>query len=301
MPAARRPLPAALATAALALALTACGAGGDGSGDTDDGPAAPPSAAADEALAALVPDAVAADGTLVFGTDASYPPNEFTDDDGTTIIGVSPDLGSAIAQKLGLEAEFRDSSFDGILPGIAAGTYELGLSSFSITDERVEAVDMVSYFDVGTRLATRQGNPEGLTVEDLCGRAVGVQRGTVQVDDVEARSEACTAAGQSAIEVSEFQLQTDVNLALASERVVAMLADAPVVSYAEQTTDGAIEAVGEQYDAAPYGIALTKDQGDFAEAVRGAVQALIDDGTYQTILDTWDVGDGAIAESEIRS
>jgi polar amino acid transport system substrate-binding protein len=263
--------------------------------------APPPAAAADPALAAQVPASVKSDGKLVFGTDASYPPNEFTGPDGTTIIGMDVDLGTAIAQKLGLTAEFRNSSFDGILPGIAATTYEAGMSSFSINDERIKVVDMVSYYTAGTSVGVRSGNPDGVNADDLCGKSVGVQRGTVQVDDLAARNKACTSAGKPAITVSEFQLQTDVNLALASGRVVAMLADSPVVGYAAKQTNGQIEALGAPYDAGPYGIALAKNQGDFAKGVQGAVQSLIDDGTYKTILDKWNVGNGAITTSEIRS
>lgn len=80
-----------------------------------------------------------------------------------------------------------------------------------------------------------------------------------------------------------------------------MLADSPVVAYAVTTTDGALDAVGEPYDTAPYGIVLAKDQGSFAAAVQGAVQALIDDGTYATVLEKWNVSDGAIPTSEVRS
>jgi polar amino acid transport system substrate-binding protein len=300
----RRSLPTVLAAAALAVALAGCGAGGDGSGGGGGGgaPADPaPSVAADEALAAMVPQSVAADGKIVFGTDASYPPNEFVDADGTTIIGLDVDLGTAIAQKLGLDAEFQNSAFPGIIPGIAGARYELGMSSFTINDERVATVDMVSYFSAGTSLAVAAGNPEGITPDNLCGRAVGVQAGTVQVEDIAARSAACTAAGQPPIAVTELQQQTDVTLALTANRIVAMLADSPVVAYAVTTTDGALEVVGEPYDTAPYGIVLAKNQGEFAEAVRGAVQSLIDDGTYATILEKWNVSNGAIPTSEIRS
>ncbi|MGE0298681.1 ABC transporter substrate-binding protein [Pseudonocardia sp.] len=300
-----RRLPSVVTVAALAAVLAGCGAGGDGSGAA--GGAAPTSAApvpavtSDPALAAQVPDSVKSDGKLVFGTDASYPPNEFTASDGTTIIGMDVDLGNAIAQKLGLTGEFVNSSFDGILPGIGAGTYEAGMSSFSINDERVQVVDMVSYYSAGTSVGVRAGNPDGVVADDLCGKAIGVQRGTVQVEDLAARNEKCAAEGKPAITVSEFQLQTDVNLALASGRVVAMLADSPVVGYAAQQTNGQLEALGEPYDAGPYGIALGKNQGDFPKAVQGAIQALIADGTYQAILEKWGVANGAITTSEIRS
>jgi ABC-type amino acid transport/signal transduction systems, periplasmic component/domain len=294
-----RSVPSAIAAAALAVVLVGCGSGGDGSGAAPT--AAAPTVTKDTALAAMVPSSVSADGKLVFGTDASYPPNEFTDTDGTTIIGMEVDLGKAVAQKLGLTAEFQNSQFSGIIPGIQGARYELGMSSFTINPERVQTVDMVSYYSAGTSLGVKKGNPDKITPDGLCGRSVGVQAGTVQVDDVAARSAACTAAGKPAIQVSELQQQTDVTLALTANRIVAMLADSPIVAYAVKTTDGSVEVVGKPYDTAPYGIVLAKKQGDYAKAVQGAVQALITDGTYGRILETWNVSDGAIPTSEVRS
>jgi polar amino acid transport system substrate-binding protein len=292
------------AAAVLAVVLAGCGAGGDGSGGSAAAPtsATIPAPAKDDALAALVPASVSSDGKIVFGTDASYAPNEFTAPDGTTIIGMDVDLGTAIAEKLGLKAEFQNSQFSGIIPGIQGKKYELGMSSFSVSDERVATVDMVSYFTAGTSLAVAKGNPEGITGADaLCGKAVGVQSGTTQADDIAKRTAACTAAGKPAIAVTELQAQSDVTLALSSKRIVAMLADSPVVAYAVSTTEGALEIVGQPYDTAPYGIVLAKKQGDFAKGVQGAVQALITDGTYKKILDKWSVGVGAIPTSEVKS
>jgi polar amino acid transport system substrate-binding protein len=302
-----RQLPAALACAALAAVLAGCGAGGSGSGSS----AAPTSAGAaassalptptkDDALAVKVPQSVAADGKLVFGTDASYPPNEFTGPDGTTIIGMDVDLGTAVAQKLGLTAEFQNSAFPGIIPGIQGGKYELGMSSFSVNPERVQTVDMVSYFSAGTSIGVKAGNPDNINPDDLCGKAVGVQAGTVQVDDVAARNQKCTAEGKPAIQVTELQAQTDVTLALTANRIAAMLADSPIVDYAAKTTEGAVEAVGQTYDTAPYGIVLNKGQTDFAQAVQGAVQSMMQDGTYLAILDKYGVANGAIPTSEIN-
>lgn len=307
MSANRRSFPVVLGAAALAALLAGCGAGGDGSGGAAPGGAAQPTAepvptvSKDDALAAMVPQQISTDGVLKFGLDASYPPNEFTDADGTTIIGMDVDLGRAIAQKLGLEAQFENTSFDGIIPGVDAGNYEISMSSFTINDERVQTVDMISYFTAGTSIAVATGNPQNVNPDDLCGLAVGVQRGTVQVDDLAARNEACKAAGKPEIQMSELQAQTDVTLALTANRVVAMLADSPVVAYAVTTTDGAVEQLGDTYDTAPYGIVVKKGQGQYPEAVRGALQSLIDDGTYAAILDKWNVAEGAIQTAEIRS
>ena len=302
----RTTIPAAVAAAALAALLAGCGAGGDGSGGGTGGAArtnaaAIPAAAKDDALAAMVPQSVAADGKLVFGTDASYAPNEFTAPDGVTIIGMDVDLGTAVAQKLGLTPEFQNSAFSGIIPGIEGGKYDAGISSFTINPERVQTVDMVSYYIAGTSLAVKAGNPDGITLDNLCGKAVGVQAGTVQVEDIAARTKACTDTGKPAIQVTELQAQTDVTLALTSNRIVAMLADSPVAAYAVTTTQGAVEVVGEPYATAPYGVVLKKAQGEYPKAVQGAIQALITDGTYKAILDKWNVANGAIPTSEISS
>jgi polar amino acid transport system substrate-binding protein len=297
VPAIRRSFPVALGAAALAALLAGCGAGGDGSGGAPPagapggapGGAAPtesiPAASRDDALAGMVPQQIASDGVLQFGLDASYAPNEFTAPDGTTIIGMDVDLGTAIAQKLGLTAQFENTQFSGVIAGVEAGRYEMAMSSFSINEERTQVVDMVSYFIAGTAIAVASGNPQNVNPDDLCGLTVAVQAGTVQVQDLATRNEKCAAEGKPAIQVSELQAQSDVNLALAANRVVAMLADSPVVDYAATTTDGAIEQVGDTYATEPYGVALPKGQGQYAEAVRGAVQSLMDDGTYAQILE----------------
>jgi polar amino acid transport system substrate-binding protein len=295
-----------LAVALLAVAVAGCGAGGDGSGgggaQSGSGASTNPAPAVqkDDALAKLVPSDVAADGKIVVGSDASYAPNEFVDKDGTTIIGMDVDLGKAIGQKLGLEVEFQNSAFDGILPGIASKKYELGMSSFTDNAEREKVVDMVTYFSAGTKMAVPKGNPDGLKLDDLCGKTVAAQRGTVQVDDLTARSDTCTKAGKPAINISQFQAQTDVTLALTAKRAQAMLADSPVVDYAVAKTNGQLEAVGDAYDTAPYGIAVPKGDGKYAQAIQGAVQALMTDGTYKAILDKWSVSGGAITTSKIN-
>jgi polar amino acid transport system substrate-binding protein len=298
-----------LGVALLAVMVAGCGASGDGSGGGGGGgggqaggastnPA--PAVQKDAALAALVPSDIASDGKIVVGADASYAPNEFVDTDGTTIIGMDVDLGKAIGQKLGLEVEFQNSAFDGILPGIASKKYELGMSSFTDNAEREKVVDMVTYFSAGTKMAVPKGNPDGLKLDDLCGKTVAAQRGTVQVDDLTARSDTCTKAGKPAINISQFQAQTDVTLALTAKRAQAMLADSPVVDYAVAKTNGQLEAVGDAYDTAPYGIAVPKGNGKYAQAIQGAVQALMTDGTYKAILDKWSVSGGAITTSKIN-
>jgi len=301
--------------ATAALSLSACGSDSD---DASSG--ASPSASSteiaitkDATLAALVPASLAPGGTIEVGTDASYAPNEYVDDG--KIVGLDIDLGNAVGEVLGVKMKFTNSPFDAIIPGIQSGKYGLGISSFTANAERQKVVNFATYFNAGTQWAVQKDNPQGVAIDDACGKKVAVQKGTVQVDDIKARSKTCSDAGKSVIEVSQYQLQSDASNAVASGKDDAMLADSPITAYAVKTAPG-LELLGEIYDAAPYGIAITcnsdakacaapigsqpKENQDFAKAIQGAVQSLIDGGQYQQILDKWGAGAGAITTSEIN-
>ena len=263
-------------------------------------------APADDALAKMVPASVKTDGKLVVATDATYPPNEFTLEGSDEIIGMDVDLGKAVGKVLGVEVQFVNASFDGILAGLQAGRYELGMSSFTDTKEREQTVDFVTYFEAGTSTMVRKCNPKGIdTIEDLCGKTVGAENGTVQLDQLTKPDadgsvvKACTDAGKDPVKGQGFPKQTDVNAALQANRIDAYLADTPVVNYAVKTTGNAFEKVGKDTDAAPYGIAIPKAAKGMKEAVQGAVQQLISDGNYDKIMENWGLT-GGIKEAKIN-
>jgi polar amino acid transport system substrate-binding protein len=293
---------AALATAALVVA--GCGndssSGSAGGGSASTPTASLPSVAADQALAAQVPDSVKSDGTISVGTDSTYAPSEFLAEDGSTIIGFDVDLFTLVAQKLGLKAEFTTAPFDSIIAGVGSGKYEVGVSSFTINPERLASVNMVSYFNAGTQWSTKKGNPAGVDPDNACGKKVAVQTGTVQVDDITARSKACTDAGNPEITIDQYDAQSDATAAVVSGKDDAGLADSPVMAYAVQQTNGQLELLGDVYDAAPYGYVIPKDQAQFAQAVAAAVKSLIDDGTYKTVLTRWGVEAGAITDPAVN-
>jgi polar amino acid transport system substrate-binding protein len=300
---ARRWRGGALLGLALALVLVAAGCGDDGAdGETTEttaGAAAAP--AVDEALAAKVPDAVKSDGKLVIGTDPTYAPNEFLEADGKTVVGFDVDLFNAVAAKLGLQTEWQPSKFADIIPGVQSGKYEAGVSSFTINDERKGQANMVSYFSAGTQWGAKTGNPAGVQPDDACGKKVAVQTATVQeTEDLPKRDQACKSAGKPAITIDSYQDQGQATAAVVSGKDDAFLADSPVIAYAVKQTNGQLELLGDIYDAAPYGYVIEKDQAEFAQAIADAVQALITDGTYKTILDKWGVQAGAIDDPAVN-
>ena len=290
------------ATIAFTLAVAGCGddSGESSSGSSATSSAALPSVTADEALAAMVPDAVAEDGVISVGSDTTYAPSEFLAEDGETIVGFDVDLFTLVAQKLGLEAEFETAQFGSIIAGVGSGRYEIGVSSFTINPERLQQANMVSYYSAGTQWATRAGNPDDVDPDNACGLAIAVQRDTVQVDDITARSQQCEAAGAEPITIEQFDAQSDATAAIASGRVAAGLADSPVMAYAVEQIGGDLELLGEIYDSAPYGYVVLKSETEFAQALADAVRSLIDDGSYLEVLERWGVEAGAIDDPTVN-
>jgi polar amino acid transport system substrate-binding protein len=277
----------------LALLLAACG--DDGGTGSEGGSATTAAGAVDQALAAKVPDAIKSDGKIVIGTDATYAPSEFLDTDGKTIVGFDVDLFNAVAAKLGLKTQWQSAKFDSIITGVDSGKYEMGISSFTINDERKQQVNMVSYFSAGTQWASKKGNPSGIQPDNACGKKVAVQTSTVQdTDDLPKRLKDCQTAGKPAFTVERFQDQGQATAAVVTGKDDAMLADSPVVAYAVKQSGDQLEALGDIYDSAPYGYVVKKDQTEFAQALADAVKALITDGSYKTILDKWGVAQGGI-------
>ncbi len=249
-------------------------------------------------LASMVPSDVSSDGVLTFGSDGTYPPNEFVGTDGKTMEGMDIDLGNAIAAKLGLKAAFVNAPFDSIIPAIQSGKYEAGISSFTDNKDREKVLDFVTYYSAGTSWAAKTGAT--ITPDTACGKNIAVQKGTVQVDDVTARSKTCTGAGKAAIKINQYQSQQDATASVVSGKNEAMLADSPVTGYAVKTSSNQLVIVGTAYDTAPYGIALPKAKGDFAKAVQGAINAIIADGSYKTILDKYGAADGGVTAAVIN-
>ncbi|HEV8568750.1 MAG TPA: ABC transporter substrate-binding protein [Actinoplanes sp.] len=290
----RRAILGLAVVAALTASMAACGGesnGGSGTGAT--APAA--SSSVDSALAAKVPADIKAAGKLIVGTDSTYAPSEFLDTDGKTVIGFDVDLFNAVAAKLGLTTEWQSATFGNIIPGVNSGKYNAGVSSFTINPDRLKQVNMVSYFSAGTQWAAKTGTT--IDPDNACGKKVAVQAGTVQVDDITARSKKC---GSNKITIDQYQKQSDATNAVVTGKDDAMLADSPVCAYAVKQTNGQLALAGDIYDSAPYGYVLPKDQTDFADAIAGSVQALITDGTYKSILAKWGVDAGAITTPAVN-
>ncbi|WP_442544930.1 ABC transporter substrate-binding protein [Arthrobacter sp. KN11-1C] len=300
-------LKAATILAIGALALTAC------TNASEAGPssAASPSGSAnasfdpstitkDDTLAAMVPAAIKSKGTLTVGSDTTYAPAEFLGTDGQTPVGYDVDIAKAIGATLGLKVQVQTAEFTGILPALGP-KYDLGISSFTINPERLGAVNMVSYFNAGTAWAVQKGNPKKFSLDDVCGKSIGVQTGTVQEDpDLSGRNKKCAADGKQPINIVTLKNQTDVTTRLVNGSIDAMAADSPIIGYALTQTNGQLEKLGDVYDAAPQGIAIAKSDTALADVIQKTLTKLMSDGSYKKILTGWGNAEGAITTSEVN-
>ena len=296
---------AALVIAALAVAgcgssnSSSSGSGGSGN-QSSGGGGTSASTPADKAVAAQVPSKFKSKGTLTVAADATYAPNEFIGPDGHTVVGMDADLGQALAGVMGLKADVKNATFDSILPGLASGKYDLGMSSFTDTKEREQTVDFVTYFSAGTSFYVKaQGGPTVNSLSDLCGHKVAVEKGTTQQTDVEAQIKKCKAAGKPAPQLTVFPDQNGANLALSSGRADVGMADSPVAAYQVKKSGGQFKLTGQPYGTAPYGIAVPKNSG-LDKPVLAALKKLMADGKYMAILKKWGIQSGALSTPGIN-
>jgi polar amino acid transport system substrate-binding protein len=251
-----------------------------------------PGATASAAVEALVPASVKSKGTLTVAEDASYAPDEFIAPDGHTVIGMDADLAKALAAEMGLKANIVNVTFDQIIPGMLAGKYDIGASSFTDTKAREKQVSFVDYANVGESFYTKaQGGTSIASIADICGKTVSVESTTTEQTDATAQGKKCKAAGKPGVNVVVFPNQNLANLAVSNGRAQLGFADTPVAGYQVTKTHGLFKLVGAPYAPAPYGLAVPK-AGGLDKAVQAALLALIKNGTYTRIFDKW--GDQSI-------
>ena len=281
----------------IVLALAGCGSSSKSSTSSTASTAA---SSATAAIAAQVPAAIKAKGTLSVATEAQYAPNEFIAPDGHTVIGMDADLMQALGEVMGLKVKLINSNFETIIPGLAAGRYDVGASSFTDTKEREKTVDFVDYYSAGISFyAKGSANPGVNELADLCGKTVAVEKGTTEQEESEKQSKACAKANKKSVTVLSFPGQNAVNLAVSSGRAELGMADSPVVAYQIKQAKGQFKLIGKSYGFAPYGLAVPKTSG-LANPLLAALKILISDGGYHSILAKWGLTEGAITTPAIN-
>ncbi|HEX8598851.1 MAG TPA: ABC transporter substrate-binding protein [Chloroflexia bacterium] len=234
------------------------------------------------------PEELAAAGTLTFGCDVAYPPQEYVDATGKAV-GMDIDIAEEIATRMGLKLNVINFKFDNIIPALNAGQFDAVISAMTITDERSQVVNFVEYFEAGQSVLVKKGNPAGIkTLDDLSGKKVAAQSGTVAEETLTALNERFESEGKAKAEVLVYPVDTDAVDQLRIGRVEATLHDSPVAAYYSKLNPD-FEIGVENFDSAPQGIAVAKDNQAMFDAITSAMDAMKSDGTLDAIKAKWGV------------
>jgi len=288
---------------AVALAATACGSSSKKSSSSSS---ATTTTVAGGALFAKLPASIQSSKKLNIGSDIEYAPIEFYKEGTTQVEGVDYDLAQAMAKQLGVTVNFvDDTDFAGIIGALQAGRFDIIMSAMNDTAERRgKGVDFIDYFTAGTSILVAKGNPKGIqNVNDLCGNTVAVQKGTVQDTDILTPQVAKCKTMNKPLNVLRFEKDTDALQQVKNGRAVANLEDFPVAAYNAQTSGGgndfqAIDVPG--IGPGSYGIAVPTKNTQLRDALQAALKAVIADGTYDQILQKWNVTAGALKTAAIN-
>ncbi|EWT03616.1 hypothetical protein N865_09215 [Intrasporangium oryzae NRRL B-24470] len=255
----------------------------------------------DDAIAAKLPAAIASAGTVRVASGVSFPPMEYFDTDNKTVLGFDADLGAALGQVLGVKFDFQNTNFDGIIGGLNAGRYDLGLTSMIDKKARQETVDFVDYLNSGVTFMVKKGNPKGLTdANSLCGVTVAVEKsstGDLSADDI---TKTCAAAGKPAVNKQPFPDQASAVQALQSGRADAVLALDLTLAYNVKQAPDAFEVPAKPFGTLPVGIPVPKGDPQLRDAVQAALQKVIESGTYDQLLAKWNLTNQALTGAPIN-
>lgn len=286
------------AIAAFALLTAACGGG-----DTDDASSGVPAQQKQQALHDQLPDKIKQAGEVKVGTEALYPPFESFGPDNKTIVGLDPDLANALGQVLGVKVTMTHTAFDGLLPALDAGRFDLVMAAITDTKARQEKYDFVDYFETGQAIVVKKGNPASIKgVDDLCGKKVAVLEASTQQKLLgEFNLKQCAT---KKIEVAAFQSDADALLQIRTGRADASFTQDAVGRYNSKTIGG-----GNQFEVAnsepllptPIGIVFNKESTQLRDTYLAALKEIIANGSYDKILTKHDLTGGAYKDPKINA
>jgi polar amino acid transport system substrate-binding protein len=225
------------------------------------------------------------EGVLTVGSDIAYPPFEYTDEKTGEYVGFDIDLMKEIAKRMGLEVEFVNTAWDGIIPGLIAKKYDVICSAMTITEERAKQVDFSDpYFEAKQVIITRADNKDIQGVQDLAGKIVSVQQGTTgdfaAVRLVEEKG--------IKFEIKRFEGTPEALMAIQKGDADAAIID-NFVAYLAVKENPDIYRVVEDPEFAPeyYGIAVNKENPGLLKKINEVLKEIKEDGTYDKIYNKW--------------
>ena len=228
--------------------------------------------------------AMAETTTLKVGISPDFPPFESLDDQGK-LVGFDIDMASEVAKDLGVTLDYVTAEFSDIIPGVAKGQFDLGISAFSITQERLADVDFsAAYLENGLCCIVRADS--GITDQaSLMGLKIGVQTGTTSVEE----AENCTDEDS----VSCFVEALDAVKELQAGRLDAVITDSPVATRILKELADSTLIISDTiaFETETYGIVLPKGNEELKAKIDASIQRMTEDGTLEALAQKWDIFD----------
>ncbi len=215
--------------------------------------------------------------TLVMGTNASFPPYEFVDDNGN-IVGIDAEIAQAIADKLGYKLEIRDMEFDSLLTAVESKSIDFALAGMTVTDERLLQVNFSDTYATGVQVIIVKEGSDIATADDLSGKVIGVQSGTT--GDIY-----CTDDfGQD--NVKQYANGALAVAALMNGQVDCVVIDnEPAKNYVK--ANAGLKILETEYVTEDYAAAFSKDNTDLLNKFNAALKELKDEGKIDEIINKY--------------
>ena len=221
-------------------------------------------------------DAVDTKEKLIMATNAEFPPYEYYE--GGKIVGIDAEIAAAIAEKLGMELEIMDMSFDSILVAVQSGQADMGMAGMTVTEDRLENANFSTSYAEGHQVIIVKEGSDITGPADLSGKLIGVQTNTT--GDIYSTEE----FGDEYIK--RYNKGADAVIALNQGMIDAVLIDLEPAKAFVAANEGLV-VLNTEYVTEKYAIAFAKENTELLEKVDGALKELIEDGTVQTIVDKY--------------
>ncbi len=242
-------------------------------------------AAQDAPKAALPPDVVKS-GTLKVAIVPNYPPMEFKSPETGQLTGFDVDLGDALAKKLGVKLAWQETSFDQMMPALSTGRVDAILSGMTDLPTRHDTATFVDYLRSGPQFFVRKAREaEFKDMSSLCGKKAGASRRTSFPREIAAWSE--QHCKDNPVVFVGTEGSADARTQLKQGRIDAAVQGNETLPYVMGLEPDTYMAIGTPIASQYTGIAIPVKETGLQQAMAGALDALIADGTYKALLEKW--------------
>lgn len=237
---------------------------------------------------------------LTDGINTGFPPFEYNSATGS-YIGSDIDLAKALAKQLHMTLDIENTSFTSLVPGVADGRYKMVISGMTDTLAREKTVNFVDYYEDGTSLLVKKGNPGGVSLgTSLCGKTVSAVENSTQTEvTAPILQKECSRAHKPAISILGLPESADPTVAVLDGRAVAGLIDSADGAFVVKTSPTKFAlAPGHQLADAPIGVVVGKKNTTLLHEITSALAAIIANGQYKAIMTKWGLTSGEVSSAQ---